>query len=416
VLSHAVTLWRDPKARLILIANFLLVVGSGITFIAVPWLLVHKPNGEAIFGWANTCLTLLIFLLLPYLGKAIDRTSRKLVLLSYFWFVIGLNLLVILTMPATGGVQTWQLLTVYCLGSLGHSVYYPAQFAFNQEILAREQYEALSGAIEVQWQAGAMVAGGLAALLVERVSLTSILLIDTSMFVAAFILISLIPYRMGAHLQTASASAWRTMLEGLNYLRQRPRLSVIVFCSFVPFLALMVANYLNPIFVKNELRAGAEIYGLGEITYAIGAVLAGLFVPLINRRCGLVPTLLITVAIFALASAAIPTFPTTTVFLIAFMVQGLGNAGSRVARSILVLQTVPNELVGRITLFYSALERLLRSIFLAIATAQVATMGTKPGYWLTVAITLAAWFAIVAARKVRTHQVEQKPQTEAVVS
>ena len=62
-------LWQDPKARLILIANFLLVVGSGITWIAVPWLLIQQPNGEALYGLSNSALTLLIFLLLPHLGK-----------------------------------------------------------------------------------------------------------------------------------------------------------------------------------------------------------------------------------------------------------------------------------------------------------------------------------------------------------
>src|SRR5262249_44675089 len=75
--KELVSLWHDPKARLILLANFLLVVGSGITWIAVPWLLIHQPDGETLYGISNAVLTLLIFVLLPYLGKVIDRTSRK---------------------------------------------------------------------------------------------------------------------------------------------------------------------------------------------------------------------------------------------------------------------------------------------------------------------------------------------------
>ena len=61
-------LWQDPKARLILMDNFLLAVGSGMTFIAVPCLLVRQPNGEVLFGTANSALTLLILLI--YLTSA----------------------------------------------------------------------------------------------------------------------------------------------------------------------------------------------------------------------------------------------------------------------------------------------------------------------------------------------------------
>ena len=93
--KETLNLWRDRKARLILIANFLLVVGSGITWLAVPWFLIQEPNGNAVYGLSSSALTLLIFLLLPFLGKAIDRNSRKKVLLGYYAFALVTNLFVI---------------------------------------------------------------------------------------------------------------------------------------------------------------------------------------------------------------------------------------------------------------------------------------------------------------------------------
>lgn len=403
-------LWRDPKARLVLSANFLLVVGAGITFMAVPWLLIHQPNGQSIFGYTNAFLTLAIFLLLPYFGKAVDRNSRKAVILVYFALCIATNLFVVAALLAQGHVEVWNLLTVFCLGSLGQSFYYPAQFAFNQEVFARDQYEALSGAIEVQWQAGAMIAGALGALLIGRVPLWTILLLDTCTYTFGLCLIALVPYRWEVSSSPDVGSAWRMMLQGINYLRQRPRLSVIVFSSFLPFLGLMVANYLAPIFVKDTLQAGPEIYGIGEATYAVGAIVAGLTVPALNGRIGLVPTLLITVAVFTLAAAAMPSFPIILAFLIAYSFQGWGNAGSRVARSILVLETVPNKLVGRVNLFYGALERFLRAILLAIATRQVVNAGPKSAYWLISGISLVGWLLILGCRRVRMFPVMAEPK------
>jgi len=222
-----VNLWRDPNARLILIANFLLVVGSGITWIAVPWLLIHQPNGEALFGVSTSVLTLLILLLLPYLGKVIDRNSRKKVLLIYFVFGMSTNLFIIAMILLQGRLETWHLITVISLGSLGASVYYPVQFAFNQEVLAREQYSALSGAIEVQWQGGAMIAGGLASFLINRVPLTLILLVDTCTFLGGLVVMAMVPYRRNPNHEAQIRSAWKMMLEGLTYLQTRPRLSLV---------------------------------------------------------------------------------------------------------------------------------------------------------------------------------------------
>jgi MFS family permease len=400
-----VNLWQDPKARLILIANFLLVVGSGITWIAVPWLLIQQPNGEALYGLSNSALTLLIFLLLPLLGKAIDRNSRKKVLVFYFVFGMSTNLFIIAMILLQGRVEAWHLVTSISLGSLGVSVYYPAQFAFNQEVLARDQYSALSGAIEVQWQAGAMIAGGLASFLINRVPLTMILLIDTCTFAAGLVVLGMVPYRRNPDLDAKVRSAWKMMFEGLTYLRIRPRLSLVIFGSFLPFLGIMIVNYLTPIFVKDTLQAGPEVYGFGEVFYSLGAVLAGLTIPRMTDRIGLLPTLLLTVGCFTGAVVANPLFAGVAVLLGSLALQGWGNAGSRVARSTLTLETVPNELMGRVNLFYGALERLLRSIFLAVVTQQVATTGPKSGYWTVGGIGAFAWIMIFCCRRFRHRKV-----------
>src|SRR6516165_6219294 len=158
--------WRDPKAQRILTANFLLVLGASVTFMAVPWLIIQRENGNEILGYSTTVITFLVLLLMPYFGKLVDRTSRKRVVLGYLLFGLTLNCTVAGLTVITGKVELWHLLTVFSLGSLGATVYYPAQFALNQEIFASEQYESLSGAVEIQWQAGSMIAGAIGAFLV----------------------------------------------------------------------------------------------------------------------------------------------------------------------------------------------------------------------------------------------------------
>ena len=372
---------------------------------AIPWLLIQQPHGKAILGYTNSIVTAVILLLLPYLGKLVDRNSRKAVVLIFLALGFTVNVLVIAVMLLRGRVEVWELLTVFSYGSLGASVYYPAQFALNQEIFAHDQYEQLSGAIEIQWQAASMIAGAAGALLISRVPLWVILAIDAITYAVSFCLITRLAYSR-SKLASSTASALRMMWEGVCYLQQRPRLSIVMFASFLPFLALMVANYLSPIFVRDTLGMGSEVYAAGEISYAIGAVAAGLSIPFINGRIGLIPTLFFTIGCYTIAVAMNPILPVTAVFLVSFMLQGWGNAGSRVARSILVLKTVPNEIIGRVNLFYGAVERLLRAALLALVTYLLKDWGPNLPYFILASVCLAGWLLVAACRNVRTHKVE----------
>ena len=343
--------------------------------------------------------------LLPYLGKLVDRNSRKAVVLIFLALGFAVNVLMIAAMLLRGRAEVWELLTVFCYGSLGASVYYPAQFALNQEIFAHDQYEQLSGAIEIQWQAASMIAGAAGAFLISRVPLWAILAIDAATYAASFCLIMRLAYSR-SKFAAPTTSALKMMGEGVCYLQQRPRLSIVMLASFLPFLALMVANYLSPIFVRDTLGMGSEVYAAGEISYAVGAVVAGLSVPFINGKIGLIPTLLFTIGLYTIAVALNPILPVAVVFLVSFLLQGWGNAGSRVARSILVLKTVPNEIIGRVNLLYGAIERLLRAGLLALVTYLLKDWGPNVSYFILAGVCLVGWLLVAGCRNVRTHKVE----------
>ena len=372
---------------------------------AIPWLLIQQEHGKTILGYTNSIITLIILFLLPYLGKLVDRNSRKAVVLIFLALGFAVNVLMIAAILLRGRVEVWELLTVFCYGSLGASVYYPAQFALNQEIFAHNQYEQLSGAIEIQWQAASMIAGAAGAFLISRVPLWSILSIDAATYAASFCLIIRLAYSR-SNFAAPATSALKMMGEGVSYLQQRPRLSIVMLASFLPFLALMVANYLSPIFVRDTLGMGSEVYAAGEVSYAVGAVVAGLSVPFINGKIGLVPTLLFTIGLYTIAVALNPILPVAVVFLVSFLLQGWGNAGSRVARSILVLKTVPNEIIGRVNLLYGAIERLLRAALLALVTYLLKDWGPNVSYFILAGVCLVGWLLVAACRNVRTHKVE----------
>src|SRR5258708_16462082 len=135
-----------------------------------------------------------------------------------------------------------------------------------------------------------MLAGALGAWLIAVCPFWAVVCIEAAAYLAAFLLICGLRYQPARQTTLAPASAWAMLIEGLQYLQGRPRLSVVMLASFLPFVAIMVGNFLSPIFVREVLHQGPQVYGIGEVSYAVGATVACLPLPPISPPLCLLPT------------------------------------------------------------------------------------------------------------------------------
>jgi MFS family permease len=391
---------RDPRALRLLSANFLFSVGSGVSMIAVPWGIVSLPNGDRLYGQVMLWTTLILIALLPAAGLMIDRMSRKRILIGAQLlgaFCVGACTLLTFI---TGEAGFWTLVAVYTIAFTVYTLYYPALFAFTQQVFTREEYARLAGASEVQGQTASVVAGGLAAALLGIVSIEWILLFDTLAYAAAIVLLAGIPYSP-THLAAAGVKRpgfWKGLGEAVRFLEERRTLAVLLLCSMLPFVGVMVANYLWPVFVSRTLEAGPRVFASGEIAFAVGAIGAGLVAQRIVAARGAFFALALTVATYTLAFVTMTAFPHTLVFLATMVFVGFGNAGSRVARNLVLFHAVPNALMGRVNSFYSIVDRSLRAMLIAAAAGGMAEFGPAPGLVLLCILGAAALLGIVASR------------------
>lgn len=395
-------LLRDPRAQRLIAANLTSSIGSGITIIAVPWLLVNRPGGSQIYGWATALTTLAVFLFAPYYGAWVDRHSRKTMLLLGEIFGATATLAMALTGFVRGEYATWQLVAVYFCGMFYYTLHFPAKFAFVQQIFGRAHYQSLTSAMEIQGQTASMLAGGLASVLLDHVSLTTILLIDASTYAVSFVLQSTIPYeathQTAEMKNTPAPNAWRAVGEAWDWLRARPALAVFLLCSFVPFLGIMVGNYLFPIYVSHTLHASPAVYGRGEMIFAVGAIAAGVCVPFLTARYNHARTTVALAAVFLVALALLVVWPRIGPYYFALLLLGLGNAGVRVARNVIVLEAVPNALMGRVHVFFLVFERSLRTLLILVMTAIVDVRGAPFCFALLLLVNVAAFLALLRSR------------------
>ena len=392
-------LLSDPRVRRLLLANITGSIGSGITIIAVPWILVHRSGGDQIYGYVTIFTTLALFIFMPYYGAWIDRHSRKRMLLAgeLFGFISTLSMASWALL--TGCVETWQLIVSYFSGMLYFTLHYPAKYAFLQQIIDSRHFQSLTGLMEIQGQAASMLAGGLAGILVDRIPLWLILFVDSATYLFSFLVQSTLPYE-STHLKHGSppANAWRSMAEGWRWLHARARLSIYFGCTLVPFVIVMVGNYIFPVYVAGVLRASSSVFGNGEIAFSAGALLAGFMIPRLATERGGDRVIVVTMMFCLVAIALFMFRQTPNAYYIGMGLFGLGNAGSRVARTALMLHTIPNAVMGRVGMFYGLADRLLRTVLISFCTFVVARRGATPAYtglWL---VLLASFIGALATR------------------
>lgn len=394
-------LLRDFRIRRLLLANITGSIGSGVTLFAVPWLLVHQPGGDITYGSVTLLTTIVLFFFMPYYGLWVDRHSRKTMLLSSELFGALAMVGMVFVGSATGHYGSGLLATIYFCGMLYYTLHVPAKFAFLQQVFDKSQYQPLMGLMEIQGQTAMMIAAGLGAILVEHVSLTTILLIDAGTYAFSFVIQSTIPYQ-STHLEAATGqvrgTAWQGVREGWRWLRNRPKLTIFFAASLMPFIALMVGHYLFPIYITQTLHAGAWVFGAGEIVFSLGAILAGLSLPRLIAVHSARRTIPLTMSIFVAGAAILVFFPSITLYLIAGLLLGYGNAGIRVARGAVMLHLIDNKVMGRVGSFFHAFDRVLRTIMTSVVIVIVASGGARPAFALLLILVLAGLAAVLRTR------------------
>jgi MFS family permease len=311
----------------------------------------------------------------------------------------------------SGHIATWQLITSYFFGMMYFTLHYPAKYAFLQQIIDAKHFQSLTGLLEIQGQAASMLSGGLAGLLVDRVPLWWILLLDAATYLFSFAIQSTLPYK-STHLTEGApaASAWRAMAAGWRWLHAHARLSIFFGCTLVPFILVMVDNYLLPVYVKTVLQAPSTVFGGGEIAFAVGALLAGVFIPMIAGRRGADPVIIGTMMLCLIAVSLLILLRTPSGYFVAMGIFGVGNAGCRVARTAVMLHIVPNAVMGRVGMFYNAADRLLRTVLISLSTFIVVRQSPTLAFGVL-------WFvlfvALVGALATRAALMSSKAQTQA---
>jgi MFS family permease len=401
---------------LLFTANGISGFAQGLTMLSVPWYFAQQSMSSQ-FNLMYGIVTFITIFWGLWAGTVVDRFNRKHVFLLNNTIEGAIVLLVAgYGLSQTGLLPVPLVMLVFAVTIFGFYIHYPNLYAFAQEITAKGDYTRVNSYIEIVGQSTNVMAGALAALLLEGISwqaewivlgqslnvnlqleawtLPEIFMLDGITYIISIGLISLIRYAPLEEREIETGLLLKRLKTGFNFLKEHPMILIFGVCSHNIFVVMLVKLHaMMPLYITNHLQEGGDIFGAMEVLYALGALSAGLFVGNLFRRFSTVNAIIILLILATIALSLSALTNSVIVFLTVGLMIGFANAGSRVLRLSYIFNHVPNRVIGRVNSIFSIINVMIRVFFLAILSAQYFGQGSN----IVVAYGIMAVFTALSA-------------------
>jgi MFS family permease len=366
---------------LLLLANSVSGVAQGIAMLAVPWYFTGVIQSEGLFGKVYLWVTAISLFWGLYAGTIIDRYDRKKIFL-------GINLAgltVISTITAIGFYQQslhWFFVAVV-FGSTAfiYNIHFPNLYAFAQEITDKKQYAKVTSLLEIQGQLTFTIAGGIAAILLNGIDgqfefighqiqlpfvvqpwkIYEIFSLGTVAYLITFLLIYRIQSMPVVDRKIDTGSLLERMNVGFDFLRKYPPIFHFGNASLLLFLTILIfGTYVATMYVKSFLGAAGDVYAIGDMTFSIGALIAGFVSTRIFGERKAVQGIIILSALAGVMYLVMIGSKSIYVFFLANFIIGACNAAVRIQRVTYMFHHIPNKVIGRTGSIFFVINVVLR--------------------------------------------------------
>jgi MFS family permease len=352
---------RVRDFRLLLLGNSIATFGEQMLTLALGWELYLRTGSAFLLGMVGLAEIFPALLFSLYAGQVADRYNRKRI-------IVVTQVIVALASLGLTALSYWQgpLILIYgCLVVMGAAMTFntPAATTLPASILPEEAFENAATWSSSSWQLATVIGPAAAGAIIAIMNSATLVYMLNALASLVFVLllIPVKPTRTVIRQATEERSTWRSIGEGMTFLRRTP---VLLGAITLDLFAVLFggATTLLPIFATTVLHVGAIGLGWLRAAPSIGALLVAL--TLAHRppfqRAG--RTLLVVVAGFGVATIV---FGLSRSFWLSlamlFALGGLDNV-SVVIRSTLALTRTPDEMRGRVAaingLFVNASNQL----------------------------------------------------------
>jgi predicted MFS family arabinose efflux permease len=276
--------------RLFWIGAFLSNVGTWMQAVAQGWLVLQLTNSPFWLGLDTFMATSPGFVLTLVGGVFADRIDRRRLLL-YTQVVAGLAALSLAALVATSVVNRWMVLGFSFVTGCCMSLASPSYLALTYDLVGREDLANAIALNSTQFQLSRVVGPTLAGVAFRVFGLAGCFFANGLSFIAVVAALWMVRMDRRSNIVAPSGqrrAIWRDLIEGLHYVRNRPRVSSLLLLSAVNSLFGAPYFTLVPIYARDIFHLGETGLALMMGTAGAGAFFAALLVAYLGdfRRKG----------------------------------------------------------------------------------------------------------------------------------
>lgn len=329
-------------------------IGTFMQEVAVNWQLYQLTKSPLSLGILGLSKFLPILLVSFFSGLVADIYNRKKIIFIVQVFSI-LNALILLILTITGKITP---LLIYILVGLEAGLYSfesPARQAMGPTIIAKKDFPLAVNIMNITYQTTNFIGPAIAGFIIAFYGISTVYMINAFSFIAvviALVLMSPLP-----KIINKPEFNIKEIKEGFIFVFRTP---IIYGSMYLDFIATFFASAstLMPIFAVDILKVGPKELGLLYAAPSVGAVIAGLCFPFINKIKNKGWLLLTAVCFFGLNTFLFALSKSFYLSLVFIALSGAGDIISVIIRNVIRQLNTPDHLRGRMTainmLFYSA--------------------------------------------------------------
>jgi MFS family permease len=342
--------FRHREFRWYTLSTFAMTLGSQLQAVVVGWqvyAITKDPLSLGMIGLAEAMPFIAVALPAGYVADRWNRRTVAVVALGVL-AVCSVALLVLSTSPSfLPRVGVLPIYAVIFVSGIARSLLQPARQALSTEIVPRHHLENAIAWRSSTWQTAAVLGPAIGGLLYGFAGAVASYSVDVVLMIVALAAMMVMRYEPGER-TVGRVSIGTDLMSGLKFVWSEPvilgALSLDLFSVF-----LGGAEALLPVFASEILMVGPQGLGILRAAPALGAVTMGVFLahrPPIERAGR---TLLVAVAIFALAIIGFGLSRSFWLSLVLLALSGMADSISVVIRSTLLQLLTPRDMLGRVS-------------------------------------------------------------------
>jgi len=267
--AHGRPFWsafRNPEYRVFWIGAFVSNIGAWMQNVAQGWLVLELTDSAFMLGLVGFAGTLPWLVLLLVGGVYADRLDRRRMLLRANVAMMGVAA-VLTALTWTGVVQIWHVLVLSLASGSAIALAAPAFQAFIHDLVDRRDLQNAIALNSTQFNLSRIIGPSVAGLTLGAIGLAGCFGVNTISYLAAIVALMLI--RAGSRRLPDRSPVWKSIVEGVAYARDRPRIRALLTIAALISLLAMPYSTLLPIVARDSL--GLDAAGLGWL-FAVGGV------------------------------------------------------------------------------------------------------------------------------------------------